>query len=128
MKEIVFKVTLTGPVPTTDFLDKEVGKWVKRTKSSATKRKKGLEQAIKTPEDYDRKIHQTRVNTMKAMFKDDIVTRRGLTKADMIAKAESKSEKDEECKKYFRTREESFKDKSFEKGVEERKRMYESGN
>ena len=42
MEKIVFKVTLTGPVPTTDFLDKEVGKWVKRTESSAPKRKDSL--------------------------------------------------------------------------------------
>ena len=125
MKEIVFKVTLNGPVPTTDFLDLEVDKWVKRTRSSADKRKKGLKEAIKTPEDFDKKMHQPQVKTMKAFFKDVIVTRRGLTKADMIAKAES--EKDEKCQKYFKKRQESFKDKSFEKGVEEHKRMYEKG-
>jgi len=53
MEKIVFKVTLTGPVPTTDFLDKEVDKWVKRTKLSASERKKRLKQAIETPEDFD---------------------------------------------------------------------------
>jgi len=121
----VFKVILTGPVPTTDFLNKAVGKWVARIKSSAPKRKKGLKQAIKTPEDWDKKIHQPQIKNIKAMFKDDIVTRKGLTKAEMIARAES--EKDEKCQKYFKTREKSFKDKSFEKGVEERKWRYERG-
>jgi hypothetical protein len=125
MKEIAFKVTLTGPVPTTDFLDKEVAKWVKRIKSSADKRKKGLEKAIKTPEDWDKKIYQPQIKNIKAMFKDDIVTKKGLTKAEMIVKAES--EKDEKCRKYFKNRAESFEDKSFEKGVEERQRQYEIG-
>lgn len=87
--EIIFKALLTAPVSAKVDIS-VIDRWAKHTKLSAPKIKKSIFNAIKTPEDFDKKIARLILKTMDAFYKDGIIFKGGISKENMLADTKEK--------------------------------------